>query len=74
MLQLSKTKKDNSCTLNHHGKSIAVIDEKYADMLIKMERQNQEMAMLLRIAASGKDIKQKSASYVAENGLHNPLR
>jgi hypothetical protein len=74
MLLIGKTQENGVFCLNYRGKAIAVIDEKYADMLIKMERQNQEMSMLLRISASGKDIKQKAASYVAENGLHNPLR
>jgi hypothetical protein len=74
MLMLSKTENETGCTLRHNGQDIAVMASNKADLLMAMELQNQNMSMLLRMVAAGRDVKSKVTEFIAENGLANPLR
>ncbi len=69
MLMLKKLSKDDKCLLKHGQEVVGNMSVEHADLLMKMEEQNQNMAMLLRMMIIGRDVKDKANTYLAENGF-----
>jgi len=74
MLTLKKIKHDGYVEMYRGQELIAPMSETNADIVVELEKQNQEMSMLLRMMVSGRDVKEKAAKYLSENNLNNPLR
>jgi hypothetical protein len=75
MLTLKKVTIDEKLWLVAQGVPVASFeDEAVLDGLLQIEKDQQNMAMLLRMMISGSDVKGKANAYLAEQGLNSPLR
>ena len=74
MLLLHTKTNNDKCTLHRGPEVVGEMSLEHAKLLQKMEKQNQTMAMMLRMIASGSDMKEKAAEYLAKENLNNPLR